>query len=71
MKKEFISVQKLERLKGVQTELTKGSPFFFEDIKNKEPAKKPNLGDWIMAHRIEAIGFGVLIVGAIVVASLV
>ena len=64
----FISVEKIELSRKVQAKPTMGSPFFFEDVA-EEPTSKFNIRDWISLHKIEAIGFGVLVIGAIIIAS--
>lgn len=66
----FPEIEKLNQLseeRGVQTQLTRDSPFFFEDMA-EEPllTSKFNIKDWISLHKIEAVGFGVLVIGAIV-----
>ena len=70
----FPEIEKLNQLaeeSGIQTQLTKDSPFFFEEmVEEPLPTRKFNIGDWILLHKIESVGFVVLVIGAVAVFTL-
>lgn len=70
--RDFVSVEKLEQSRKMQVQPAKGSPFFFEDAEKKEAMAEDRSGikDWITFHKIEAIGFAIVVIGVIAVISL-
>ena len=64
---KFVSVEKLEHNKSIQTKLTRGSPFFFGEDEKSAPTQKFKFTDWLSLHKAEAIGFGVLVAGVVVI----